>query len=251
MSEETNGPGSEKAYIRVIRTVEFGLALGALWAAWSAGGDMFLVVPALIVGLIFAIIGIGTIPASKRYKLSAVAVVALIYLGIGFFLNWHFQPKPEAVTAKPNPPKASVPPSPHIMATAGRIEYRCKWDGLPLDQKALDKKTAAFRDYMTNYADYIGVAVSFPKIQGGDRAEMTPKPTIGGGDDHFGNYSKVIIEIRRLGKDLLGVFIAEFKSNPLNVVSNQPVQQGSELEVRIRKRIEDLAGVQKGECELQ
>jgi hypothetical protein len=47
---------------------------------------------------------------------------------------------------------------------------------------------------MTAYADYIGVAVSFPKIQGGNRVELTPKPTIGGADDHFGNYSKIIME---------------------------------------------------------
>jgi hypothetical protein len=85
--------------IKFIRTVEFGLALGCIWGAWTAGGDMFLVAPALIAGLVFAIIGIGTIPdISKRSKLWSVGVVSLIYFGIGAFLYWHFQPKVEAAT---------------------------------------------------------------------------------------------------------------------------------------------------------
>jgi hypothetical protein len=45
----------------VVTTIEFGLAVGCIWAAWTAGGDMYLVIPALVAGLFFAVIGAGSV----------------------------------------------------------------------------------------------------------------------------------------------------------------------------------------------
>jgi hypothetical protein len=78
----------------------------------------------------------------------------------------------------------------------------------PAGSENYRKNTTAFRDYMSNY---IGVDVAFPKILGGDKAELTPKPKIGVVGDPYQNYSKLTYEIRRLGKDLLGIFTIEFK----------------------------------------
>jgi hypothetical protein len=82
--------------IRAVRTVEFGLAVGCIWAAWTAGGDMWLVVPALLVGFIFAVIGIASVPdLTRRSRTIWGGLVAAIYIAIGLFLYWHFQPKSE------------------------------------------------------------------------------------------------------------------------------------------------------------
>src|SRR5437879_769537 len=88
--------------ISVIRTVEFGLALGCIWAAWTAGGDMWLVIPALILGFCFAAVGIAMVPGlSNIRKFAWKSAVALVYVGIGGFLYWHFIPKAEPKADKP------------------------------------------------------------------------------------------------------------------------------------------------------
>jgi hypothetical protein len=110
LSRTKGFPMAERSNITIkfIRTVEFGLALGCVWAAWSAGGDMSLVAPALILGLIFALIGIGTIPEMPRlYKLGPAGAVTAIYFGIGWFLHWHFEP--HAAPREPTTPAVQAP----------------------------------------------------------------------------------------------------------------------------------------------
>src|SRR5215470_3625739 len=79
--------------ISYIRTIGFGVALGCIWAAWTAGGDMWLVVPALILGVIFAVVGIATVQTSLLRKIFGAGVVVTIYICIGGFLYWRFLPK--------------------------------------------------------------------------------------------------------------------------------------------------------------
>jgi hypothetical protein len=95
----------------VIRNVEFGLALACVLAAWTAGGDMVLVTPALILGLIFAAIGVVMVPGrSNLSKLGWIGLVALAYVGIGGFLYWHFEPKGEPRIDKPVVNQTSAKP---------------------------------------------------------------------------------------------------------------------------------------------
>ncbi|SEN70168.1 hypothetical protein SAMN05443254_110155 [Bradyrhizobium sp. OK095] len=116
------------------------------------------------------------------------------------------------------------------------------------DQKALEKNTAAFKQYIGVYADTLGAIATFPPIKGGDKAELRPSIT---DPDKMGNFAEITFETRRLGKDLLGIFTAKYKVDLYGAVSGQKIQPGSDLEVRIRKRIEDLTGVSRGDCELQ
>jgi prepilin signal peptidase PulO-like enzyme (type II secretory pathway) len=254
MADTSNVPEPEKTYIKLIRTVEFGLALGCLWAAWTAGGDMFLVVPALIVGMIFAIIGIGTIRASKPYKLTAIGAVTVIYFCIGWFLHWHFQLKlddsnvPQIVQVAPL--NATTLPR-ETFSTWSQAIYKCKNKGAP-DQKTLNKNSGEFKKQITALADTFGYAVQFPKVVGGDKAELTAATPLGLKSMSKIHMTKRIYEIRRIGKDLLGLHTAEFDDTFFGEwISNKHLDLDSLNEIYLRRRIEDLAGVEKGDCELQ
>jgi hypothetical protein len=180
-----------------------------------------------------------------------IAVTSVFSMASAALLGWlYLALAPSEVLPPPPPPpppSKETKPGSVVSSTFGWTEYKCKWDGVMPDQKAQDRNTAAFRRYISILAETMGGNVAFPKILGGDKAEITPKP----GDNRWGNYSKLSFEIRRLGKDLLGIFAAEFVNDPFKVISNQVMQPDSDFESRIRKRIEDVAGVRKGECELQ
>jgi hypothetical protein len=65
----------------IITTVEFGLAVGCIWAAWTAGGDMALIIPALALGLFFGIVGIATIPEiTWRVKTFCMVLTAFLFV---------------------------------------------------------------------------------------------------------------------------------------------------------------------------
>jgi hypothetical protein len=64
----------------------------------------------------------------------------------------------------------------------------------------------------------------------------------------MGNALKVTFELRKIGRELLGIYSAEFSPN---VWAGYRLEPDSDLEKRIHKRIEDLVGVEPGDCELQ
>ena len=67
----------------------------------------------------------------------------------------------------------------------------------------------------------------------------------------MGSATKMTFEVRRLGKELLGIFTAEYAQSLSALYANQFLTPDTEYEVGIRHRIEDLAGVEKGDCEIQ
>jgi hypothetical protein len=218
----------------IITTVEFGLAIGCIWAAWTAGGDMYLIVPALTLGLFFGVVGIATIPEVKRrVKSSCMILTAFLFSGIGGFLYWHFKPPRTLDSAATLPAKKAVP---SLDSTWSRAYYKCKWDGVMPDQKTIEKNTAAFKQYIGVYAETLSAIAMFPAIKGGDKAQLIPSAATG---EAMGNFLEITFETRHLGKDLLGIFTARYKEDPYGAVSSQKMVPGSDLEVRIRKRIED------------
>jgi hypothetical protein len=97
----------------------------------------------------FAIVAIWEF---SRLYFSRRAVVISVTLVSGLtsaaLLGWlYFALAPSEtlspIPQPPSPPKATTPTS-HLFSTVGRTEYKCKWDGLPLDQQTLDKKTLLF-----------------------------------------------------------------------------------------------------------
>jgi hypothetical protein len=82
------------------------------------GGDMSLMMPALVVGFVFAAIGVANLPQiSKRWVFAWVSVIAVIYVGMGFFLHSHFQAKdapPTPLVAKHSPEPMPVPEHPPV-----------------------------------------------------------------------------------------------------------------------------------------
>lgn len=127
--------------------------------------------------------------------------------------------------------------------------YFCKSDALT--QKKPDKNSENFKKYIGVYADTFGFKANTLKVQGGDKAELIP--------DERSFYlksstypRKIVFDIRRIGKNLAGVFTAEYlDSLIIQYLARKSLVPDSLQERSIRKVIEDLADVKKGDCELQ
>jgi hypothetical protein len=143
------------------------------------------------------------------------------------------------VTSQPSPPPRTTE------ATSERAIYKCKRPAIA-DRITEDTRFVEFKKYIEAFADTFGYASKVTSVPGGRKAELTPQTDLG--QKNMGSALKVTLEVRTIGKDLLGIYTAEF---PANVWAGYLLQQDSIPEMRIRKRIEDLVGVEPGGCELQ
>lgn len=179
----------------------------------------------------------------RRLKVGFFIFCAAVLLGV-WAMAWPLYFPAAQVVAAPKP----IPnPSPlrATEATAERAIYRCKRSASS-DQKTEDARLIEFKRYIEAYADTFGYASKVMAVPGGRKAELTPMTVLA--QRNMGNALKVTLEVRMIGKDLLGVYTAEY---PANVWAGYLLPEGSETEKRIRKRIEDLVGAEPGDCELQ
>ena len=97
-----------KRHSGIVRTAEFALAAGAALAALGAGGDMFIVNSALIVGLVFTFLGFAASNLKSWLRVFlATGAVGLIFLGERCILDRHFHPPSETVAAPHHDEEAS------------------------------------------------------------------------------------------------------------------------------------------------
>jgi hypothetical protein len=194
-----------------------------------------------------------------------LSVTCLATVVIGALLAWlHFvlPPPSSPITADLDaskvaqmaPPKPTATPAPpsqarKVEATKSEAIYKCKTVGSP-DRKTMEKNSAEFKKYIEVYADTFGYKANILKVPGGDKAELTAGTPIG--KKNMGSATKMSLEVRRIGKDLIGMLTVEFGDDFFGrIYAAQPLVPDSPVEIRVRKRIEDLAGVEKGDCELQ
>jgi hypothetical protein len=154
-------------------------------------------------------------------------------------------PPPTAVAPPPKITPAPQAPARTTEATAERAIYKCKRPEA-IDQKTADARFVEFKKYIEVYADTFGYASKVSAVPGGSKAELTPATALG--QKNLGSALKVTFEVRTIGKDLLGIYTAEY---PPTLWAGYLLPQGSDPEKRIRKRIEDLVGAEQGGCELQ
>jgi hypothetical protein len=98
-------------HLSIIRVAEFGLAAGFAAGAWYGGGDMFIVVPGLILAWAFA--SAGVLASNLKTATAAVWVMffAFVFAGEGGILRWHFgQPAIEQLSQNTAPITAMSPP---------------------------------------------------------------------------------------------------------------------------------------------
>lgn len=72
------------------RTVEFGLSLAAAIAAYSVGGDMTLVIPALIFAWIVAFLGLASSTLNTSRVIGWALTALVLFAAEGLFLYFHF-----------------------------------------------------------------------------------------------------------------------------------------------------------------
>ena len=237
--------------VKVIRTVDFGLGLACAGIAWTSGGDMSLVAPALIIGFIFAAIGVRSIPdMSKFWKLTSSVAVGAVYLTIGCFLYWHFHPKaPDIpVVQKPVEPPKGVPASQRL-SRLDHFIFTC--DVPPPDSEKAAKFPQVkeeLRQRFNVWGDVVGMSITVTDIRGGFRidaeanTEEAKRRMFTAGS---AGASKVSISIRRIDQQII-VDVASELPKIFGLMLADPSSQDT---LAIQSKIEDLVGVQ-GKCRL-
>jgi hypothetical protein len=101
----------------------FGAFLACCLGAWFSGGEMFIMIPALILGGICASVAWWWAPGLSRWaKIGWIVVSAAPLFAEGAILHWHFQPA--GISAKDS--KAQVP-----ARQAASLLFEWKWARLP------------------------------------------------------------------------------------------------------------------------
>jgi hypothetical protein len=243
----------------VISTVEFGLSAGCVWAAWTAGGDMALIIPALAFGLFFAVIGIATITELKRSsKLLGMGLSAILFLAIGGFLYWHFTPKvadvvaesPHAVTTIPRLEKAEpsqqplAPPvdqKPPLVSTYKKMIFVCDKPEKPSQKE----RRAGIDRYIDILKKVFGYSVKSSVTDDEWTIEVIPEKPIG---DGMVSLIKETLFFKRAGdqifvtvtNDLTGTFAPTFEHSPVDLV--HPLARTT------MDTIEKMTKAEKGKC---
>jgi hypothetical protein len=238
--------------IQFMRTVEFGLALGCIWAA---GGDIYLVAPALIAGLIFAIIGIGTIPdISRRIKLGSIGIVALIYFGIGAFLYWHFQPMLASVPGSPVPqtsqtitksdgkPRIDGP----LISTLGKTFFRCPLPLVPTDRTS-EQILSDMKERIQAARETFGVSLKVNELSNGRQIIM--EPITDEAKLQMSGATRWTLEMRKSGPDLLITSILNF-TGPLSILGKLRMDPKSAQTMLEHRYIEEMFHLPSGQCQM-
>jgi hypothetical protein len=233
--------------VKVIRTVDFGLGLACAGIAWTSGGDMYLIVPALIVGFIFAAIGIRSIPdMSKFWKLASTVAVGAIYLGIGCFLHWHFSPVKAAsesaaevqTPAIPVPAKPATQPSQRLLSTAGKMLLSCAVP--PGDKKKRAEAKRNFQKISKIYDETFGISLTLSDIEDGYVVEIQPKTQEG--RTKMGEVSRVVIREQRVGENIMVSYSWEMPGLLGGVLTAVPIDADADQTKQAVKQVEQLLG---------
>jgi hypothetical protein len=230
----------------IITTVEFGLAVGCIWAAWTAGGDMALIVPALALGLFFGVVGIATIPELRwRSKALCMGVATLFFVGIGGFLYWHFKPaQPETrPVSNPSPVTPKQPPS---VSTYQKVIITCD---KPKSEKGLSKKER--QEQLEKYSDFMKKVFGYT-VKGKIEEEETTLEIIP--NALMGNPTMSITMktyfVKRVG-DQLFVTITNDLNGPLAfMLQLAHPDSAEEFSRTIMGQIEKFTGVESGKCKM-
>jgi hypothetical protein len=137
-----------------------------------------------------------------------------------------------------------------ITSTSLMAGYQCKTDGIVPTQKKMDKTAENFKKYIERYAGIFGFKATIQRVEGGNKAELIPDLSIYlHTRETFPR--KITLDIRRIGKNIVGVYSGEFIDNWLiQYFVRKPLVPDSRQETDLRSLIEDLAEVNKGDCEL-
>jgi hypothetical protein len=249
--------------VKVIRTVDFGLGLACAGIAWTSGGDMSLVTPALIAGFIFAAIGIRSIPdMTKLWKMLSTVGVAVVYVGIGGFLYWHFRPQVAAPPPLPSPPVAASPapekkqetppPPPAIQAPAGpklasnvsRMVLECD-SPKPAKIASIAKRRADLVKRMDLVEKMFGTPVKGDVTEDG----LTFSETI---NSPTGPVKQDWIVKRLDDKVYVSITNQLATNNPLGIIwglaSLAPLNPDEDYAKQIRGQVEQFVKVEPGKC---
>ena len=187
-----------------------------------------------------------------------VKLTAIVFLAIGgpSFGYWYWSNYPASFKImQARFPALNIPPSkpvPSIVNSAPRTVtaifskayYNCKTKESVLDKAAIEKNSASFKAYIEPYAeDYGYKPPTITVVPGGDKVELVPLK-----NPPVNVPTKRIFQIVRVGKELTGVYSAEYL---ISTYGDYPLVPNSGAEATIRKIVAGLAGIEPGDCELQ
>jgi hypothetical protein len=225
-----------------------GLAFACALGAWFCGGDMQLIVPALILGFVLAAIGIATIPIARIYRILLVVTVFCLLVAEGAFLRQHFLPPTKAAadppTQAPPPPPAKPPAKPPLVSTFSKMILVCdspklaKAPSLAERKAVLAEKLDVLKkifgaDAKGNVADNeqtLSVAVNTPT--GSVKQDWVVKRT---GDKLYFSITS------QLGTDNALSFI-------FALAALAPLDPDTDYAKQVKEKVEQAAEVEPGKC---
>jgi hypothetical protein len=200
---------------------------------------------------------------SARPTLKAISAVVVIALFIGFswspiwddfnskhpsiFVGWITPARPKPYLP-PTPPQPPPPEVPRTTSTNARAIYKCTRVDVT-DPKIIAKNKADLKHKLAVYADTFGLSINVLDVLGGIKIEIIPATSAG--QQSLGSLTKITYEIRKIGKELLGIYTGEFVPGLAQMLSSLSLESGSENEKSIRQNIEGFAEVKMGDCKLQ
>lgn len=141
-----------------------------------------------------------------------------------------------------------IQPTPGTASTYMQMYYRCKTASLT--QRDMEKLSANFKRYMAVTAETFGYKANFVQVMDGDKVVLTPDTPHRKRRLWFLN--TMSFEIRRIGKTLVGVSTRDFIDNfVIQYFASLRIPPTNPIQIETKGVIEELAGVKKGDCELQ
>jgi hypothetical protein len=259
-----------RRHIAIIRTAEFTLSATFAGGAWFAGGDMFLVIPGLVIAWIFACAGFMASKLATMATFAWCIFAAAVFVGEAGVLYWHFHstnlnslPHEKFPPARPpeaNPPAPNVSPKPpepkqsqpQLQSKNSQVIYRCEHQ--QKTPRELEKATAAYKHEMQILGDTFGYSTVVTPVLGGTRVEVTPRtPEL---RQSMSPVTKYSIQIRYLDDRTIVVYAPEV--DPAALENNfllqfslaMMVPPGSVTDMQVRNLMTRLPGVKADTCEL-
>jgi len=250
--------------IAVIRLAEFGVALAFAIGAWFAGGEMFLVIPALVLAWGAAFIGLLASNLRGRYVALWATIIAGGLVTEGSILYWHFH-EADARTllaqwtgkfqpAKPPPVSAPQPferPSP-LVSRANKFIFACD---VPVDPHVTPEQQAHGRAELERgvkaWGAMLGFTATVSDVEGG--IQITVEANTIEGKNRFLSAgvsplaTKLVLEMRRIGPRIMVTAYPDLPKE-FSIFSLFPADPSSPQIAPAEKQVSKMFGWPEGTC---
>jgi len=236
------------------------LAIAAFLGVWFSSGELFLIVPVLALGWIFAAIGWWWAPnLTTAAKIGWIIFSTLLFAGEGYVLHLYFHAKgvvtfhwpvtfgPPAPVAPPSEPPDMPPlnlPGPPL-SKWGKMMYLCPYPP-DVDPRNVEAAKVQIRRNAEIYGKALGVDMVLSDIPYGIRFDVTANGS--DGQQRMQTAQRYTVQLERASNGIFVTFTMDF-IGALAILSQVPTERNSEFEKPFDMAVEQL-GFPPGKCRM-